>query len=133
MDRWGTIVAINNTSSIVVNFDNITEHITVVPHDFTYDVSRHVTVLMKIVPLVTAWAISVHKSQSLSLSSAVVDTNCFVVGQMYTAFSRLRSIQGLHVIGDRQSLVTAVQANKFAIAFERGHFNGLDTYRFQIL
>ena len=47
-------------------------------------------------PLKLAWAITVHKSQGLTFEKAVLDVNdVFVSGQMYVAFSRLTSLDGL--------------------------------------
>jgi|LakMenE18May11ns_1017448.scaffolds.fasta_scaffold9959577_11 GTPase SAR1 family protein len=47
-------------------------------------------------PLKLAWAITVHKSQGLTFQKAVLDVNeVFVSGQMYVAFSRLTSLDGL--------------------------------------
>jgi ATP-dependent exoDNAse (exonuclease V) alpha subunit len=56
------------------------------------------------VPLRHAWAITVHKSQGMSLDAAVVDlSKSFAYGMGYVALSRVRTLGGLHLVGFQES------------------------------
>jgi ATP-dependent DNA helicase PIF1 len=52
---------------------------------------------IKQIPLIYAWAITIHKAQGVSLDMAQIDagSNIFECGQTYVALSRVKSLEGL--------------------------------------
>ena len=57
------------------------------------------TIGIKQIPLIYAWAITIHKSQGVSLDMAQIDagSNIFECGQTYVALSRLKNLDGLYL------------------------------------
>jgi len=101
---------VNGTLARVVGFDAFEGYpiietadkrrITIEP--VAWEVAEEGKILASIeqVPLRLAWAITVHKSQGMSLDAAEVDlSKSFVYGQGYVALSRVRSLAGLKVLG----------------------------------
>ncbi len=78
-------------------------------------------------PLDLAWAITVHKSQGMSLDYVHADlSNCFATGMAYVALSRCRTLRGLRVTGLTPA---SIKADQDALAF---HASLLDDDRKKI-
>jgi hypothetical protein len=72
------------------------EHIKYTLNETTNEIEEKVTGTFSQYPVRLAWAITVHKSQGLTFSKAIIDIgNAFAPGQVYVALSRLTSLDGL--------------------------------------
>lgn len=109
---------VNGTQGVVVNFERGTGYpiirtndnkiITIEPKDWMVEENGKMKASITQVPLRLAWAITVHKSQGMSMDKAVMDlSEVFEYGQGYVALSRVRNLAGLHILGwnDRAFLV----------------------------
>lgn len=101
---------VNGTLGTVVRFEKETWYpvvevagdklITVEPMDWSIEENGKVKASIAQVPLRLAWAITVHKSQGMSLDCAVMDlSGVFEYGQGYVALSRVRKLSGLYLLG----------------------------------
>jgi hypothetical protein len=74
--------------------------ITVEPAEWGIETDGKVLAKVVQMPLRLAWAITVHKSQGMSLDAAFMDlSQAFEFGQGYVALSRVRTLDGLYLGG----------------------------------
>ncbi len=94
----GTVVDFSSQGPIVKTIEG--ESIEVEPESWKMeDVDKVLAEVIQI-PLRMAWAVTVHKSQGITLDSAYIDlTKTFVPGQGYVALSRVKSFDGLYLKG----------------------------------
>ncbi len=70
------------------------------PAEWTIEADGKALARIEQIPLRLAWAITVHKSQGMSLDAAFIDlTQAFEYGQGYVALSRVRTLEGLQLAG----------------------------------
>lgn len=76
------------------------------PHVWISDRNEHVGAIQ--MPLISAWAITIHKSQGATLSRALIDVgkDIFACGQTYVALSRVKSLDGLYLSSFDPSKIT---------------------------
>jgi ATP-dependent DNA helicase PIF1 len=111
----GTVMGWSHLVGVIrVRLDNGRE-IDVEPHEWEYDpTAEGDTGVFRQFPLRLAWACTIHKSQGLTLDSALVDIRAArEPGQAYVAISRVKSLAGLHLKDWFQGMFISPQAKEF--------------------
>lgn len=102
-------IYINGSTGVIVDFDennfpivclNSGEEVLVTPDSWTIDNEDKILAKINQIPLRLAYAITVHKSQGMTLEAAEIDlSRSFGYGMGYVALSRLTSLEGLYLLG----------------------------------
>ena len=99
----------------VVRFDN--GRSLIIPRAVSFVGNKESGLSRSQIPLKLCWALTVHKSQGVTLTRASVSVaNAFAEGQAYVALSRVVSLEGLWLVG-REFGAHAVRANKSVVEF----------------
>lgn len=78
------------------------------------------------IPLAPAWAMTIHKSQSLTLDRVIVNlSKAFEDGQVYVALSRATGLGGLKIEGDEESLRSKLMVSTEVSAFLKEKFGAV--------
>ena len=120
----------NGTQGVVIDFNPLGypvvetksgKIIHLEPMDWSIEDQGKIKATISQIPLRLAWAITVHKSQGMSLDRAVMDlSNVFEYGQGYVALSRVRSLKGLFILGiNNRALEVHPQILKIDQAFRK--------------
>jgi ATP-dependent DNA helicase PIF1 len=87
------------------------------PHTWTLMEDNRKRAEVMQLPLRLAWAITIHKSQGMSLDAAEIDlSKSFTPGMGYVALSRVRSLDGIYLTGINQQ---ALQLHPAIFEFDR--------------
>ena len=112
----------NGSIGTVVDFESLTEYpvvefrdgrrVTMVPDVWELRDGERKRASISQVPLRLAWAITVHKSQGMTLDAAKIDLRkAFVEGMGYVALSRVRDLDNLYLYGiNRRALEVSPDA-----------------------
>lgn len=78
------------------------------------------------IPLAPAWAMTIHKSQSLTLDRVIVNlSKAFEDGQVYVALSRATGLNGLKIEGDGDFLRSKLMVNSEVATFLKEKFGDI--------
>ncbi len=92
----GIIIGFDYNSNPIVKFNN---NITMVIEKHSWKSETIPGIIIKQIPLILAWSLTIHKAQGVTLDKIIIDVgnDIFECGQMYVAFSRVKSIEGLYL------------------------------------
>jgi ATP-dependent DNA helicase PIF1 len=121
LDETGVIC--NGSKGIVTNFSEngfpVVKYLCgleleMKPHQWKSEIRK--SIYIEQIPLMLAWAVTIHKSQGASIELAEIDVgnDIFACGQTYVALSRVTDLKGLYLIGfDYRKIAVSKKVKKF--------------------
>lgn len=118
---------VNGSLGIVIEFESATEYpvvefkngrtVTMQPDTWELRDGDKKRASITQIPLRLAWAITVHKSQGMTLDSARIDLRkAFVEGMGYVALSRVKNLESLYLVGiNRMALQVSQDAQQIDV------------------
>ena len=103
----GTVTVINAPLSITVKFDHVDKEYKVERVKSRFMVMKRFYVYRQQFPIILAYVVTIHKCQGLSLNCAIMDLSerVFSHGMAYVALSRIRTLDGVHLIAFDQKAI----------------------------
>jgi ATP-dependent DNA helicase PIF1 len=93
----GVVLDIDGAGNPVIMFD-CGEQLTITPESFEIE-SGESLIIRRQIPLILAWALTIHKCQGATLTNVITDlSEIFGYAQAYVTLSRVKSLEGLFII-----------------------------------
>ena len=91
----------------------------ILPHTWSTKEGQVVISSFTQVPLILAYACTIHRAQGLTLTNGLVNAKCFETGQFYVSISRFRELKDLHLtnFANNSNIKSQIMADPVVIKF----------------